>query len=181
MTRYYTIQEVAKISGYPAATLRYYDDMGVFPNLQRDEFGNRIFTDENLEWLQLVRHLKVSGMTLTRIREFSELAKQGDKTLAERLSLFKEQRDMLMSDLVMLLEGLELLNYECWYYETATKAGTESVHASDWSSLSQSYVQYRETDREDGIELKGQLQRVRQHFDKSIARWPRSWTERAPK
>lgn len=45
----------------------------------------------------------------------------------ERLKMMKEQRNTIMEQLEELQKTLDILDYKCWYYETAEKAGTTSV------------------------------------------------------
>ncbi len=41
--------------------------------------------------------------------------------------MMKEQRNAIMEQLEELQKTLDILDYKCWYYETAEKAGTTSV------------------------------------------------------
>ena len=59
----YTIGEMAKKVGIPVTTLRYYDDQGLFPFLERTEGGIRVFRDEDYRWVKIVRSLKRTGMS----------------------------------------------------------------------------------------------------------------------
>ena len=42
----YTVKEVSERVNLSPHTVRYYTDQGLIPTLQRDEKGNRVFTDE---------------------------------------------------------------------------------------------------------------------------------------
>ena len=63
-------------------------------------------------------------MSLKDIREYIELAMQGDETIDQRLELFRNQREVLRNRLAELQETMETLEYKCWFYETAQEAGT---------------------------------------------------------
>ena len=43
----YTVGEMAKVMGVPASTLRYYDNEGILPCVERSNGGIRMFTDKN--------------------------------------------------------------------------------------------------------------------------------------
>ncbi|MEI3204021.1 MAG: MerR family DNA-binding protein [Lachnospiraceae bacterium] len=66
-------------------------------------------------------------MSLKDIREYINLAMQGDETIDERLALFEKQRKNLEAQMEELQHTMDVLNFKCWYYETAKKAGTTLV------------------------------------------------------
>ena len=55
---FYTIGEVSKKYNLPLSTLRYYDNEGLIPNLEKDAKGNRKFSENNLEALKVIECLK---------------------------------------------------------------------------------------------------------------------------
>ena len=123
----YTIGEMAKKVGIPVTTLRYYDDQGLFPFLERTEGGIRIFRDEDYRWVKIVRSLKRTGMSLSDIRDFMNMSMEGDKTIDQRLALYRHQREMVLEQMADLQEMLDIQDYKCWFYETAQEAGTTAV------------------------------------------------------
>ena len=123
----YTVGEMARILGVPSSTLRYYDKEGLLPFVARSSGGIRIFTEKDYEWLQVISCLKKAGMSLKDIREYTLLAMQGDETIDPRLQLFYKQRETLKAQMEELQRTMEMLEYKCWYYETAKEAGTLKV------------------------------------------------------
>ena len=116
---------MSKLTGLPASTLRYYDKQGLLPNLRRDMNNVRIFTDEDYQNLLLIECLKKSGLSIKDIKNFIDLAEQGDTALTERLEIFTRRREILRKELAELQEVFGVIEYKCWYYETACKNGTE--------------------------------------------------------
>lgn len=123
----YTIGEMAKLLGVSASALRYYDTEGLLPFVERTPGGARIFHDTDYEWLQIIRCLKKTGMPLTEIRAYLHMTMEGDKTIESRLSLLQKQRQDVLDQMAALRQTLEILDYKCWYYETAKEAGTTNV------------------------------------------------------
>lgn len=123
----YTVGEMAKRLGVPASTLRYYDKEGLLPFVERSAGGIRMFRDSDYEWLQIIECLKKTGMPLKDIRSFVLMAMQGDETIEARLTLILAQRDAVKKQMAQLQETLDTLDFKCWYYETAKKAGTTAV------------------------------------------------------
>jgi len=64
----FTIPEAAARVGLSAHTLRYYEREGLLPPPSRNQHGVRMFEDSALEWLQLVRCLRDTGMSIAEIR-----------------------------------------------------------------------------------------------------------------
>ena len=124
----YTVGEMARRLGVPASTSRYYDKEGLLPFVGRSSGGIRVFTEKDFEWLRIIECLKKTGMSLKDIREYIELAKQGDETIARRLELFRKQRTVLETRMAELQQTMDTLDYKCWFYETAAARGsTEGI------------------------------------------------------
>lgn len=72
-----------------------------------------------------------AGMSLKDIREYIQLAMEGDSTIDQRLDLFLNQRKVLLEQMAELQQTLDTLDYKCWYYETAKAAGYHTGPAAD--------------------------------------------------
>lgn len=71
----YRIAEIARLSGFSASTLRYYEQAGVLDAPERTPAGYRLYTDRDLERLRLIARAKDLGCTL---EETAELARAWD-------------------------------------------------------------------------------------------------------
>ena len=60
----YTISEIAQMLGVAPSTLRYYDKEGLLPPIKRSPGGNRVFEQQDYEWLLIIECLKKAGMQL---------------------------------------------------------------------------------------------------------------------
>lgn len=123
----YTIGEMAKQLGVATSTLRYYDKEGLLPFMERSEGGIRMFKDSDYEFLKIIDCLKATGMQIKDIREFISLVIKGDETIDARLELFMKRKKEVEKQMEQLQETLDTINFKCWYYETAKKAGTTNV------------------------------------------------------
>ncbi len=120
----YTIGQVAKMSGLPVSTLRYYDKEGFFPDMQRVG-GIRQFGDQELQSLQLIECLKKSGLEIKSIKLFMHWTTLGSATYPERRELLCRQRANVEEELARMQEVLDMLKFKCWYYEQAMHDGNE--------------------------------------------------------
>ena len=121
----YSIKEMSKLTNLPASTLRYYDKEGLLPSLKRNSNNARIFDDDDYANLKIIECLKKSGLSIKDIKAFIAAAEQGDESLEKRLKIFRKRRKILKQELEELQEVLDVIEYKCWYYETACSAGTE--------------------------------------------------------
>ena len=123
----YTVGEMAKMLGVTASTLRYYDKEGLLPFVQRSSGGIRMFQESDFEWLQVIGCMKKAGMSIRDIRQYIEMALAGDDTIDLRLAMFRRQREELQAQMEDLQHTMEMVDYKCWYYETAKAAGTTDL------------------------------------------------------
>lgn len=124
---FYTVGEMAKRLGVAPSTLRFYDKEGLLPFVERSDGGIRVFKDSDFEWLMVIGCLKKTGMPLKDIKEFIEMAIQGDDTIDKRLALIQNQKASIEHQIAELSEIQKVLTFKQWYYETAKKEGTTAV------------------------------------------------------
>ena len=123
----YIVGEIAKLLGVTASTLRYYDKEGLLPFVERSSSGIRMFRESDIEWLWIIECMKKAGMPIKDIREYIELALKGDNTIELRLRMFQRQKEVLRQKPEEMQNTMEMVDYKCWYYETAKAAGTVEV------------------------------------------------------
>ncbi len=140
----YTVGETARMLEVPASTLRYYDKEGLLPFVERSSGGIRMFRDVDFEWLRIIGCMKKAGMPIKAIREYIQLTLSGDDTIDARLELFQRQRESLRAQMAELEHTLSMVEYKCWYYETAKAAGTTAVlNGLDESEIPQRFQAIR--------------------------------------
>ena len=123
----YTIKKVSEMTGLSIPTIRYYDKEGLLPDLQRKESGYRVFSDRDLEAIDLIECFKESGLTIREIRHFMSLVRQGDVTLDERLAIYQMHIARLEEKLAAVQNALEHSRRTLAFYEIAAKTGSEET------------------------------------------------------
>ena len=125
----YTVGKMARRLGVPASTIRYYDKEGLLPFVGRSSGGIRVFTEKDFEWLRIIECLKKTGMSLKDIREYIELAMQGDRDqFARRLKLFRKQRTVLETRMAELQQTMDTWTTSAGSMTTAAARGsTEGI------------------------------------------------------
>ena len=91
----------------------------------------RKYTRRQLSRILMINALK-STLSIEQICKLlsyinGALDDEGDDTIDERLALFEKQRKNLEAQMAELQHTMDVLNFKCWFYETAKKAGTTLV------------------------------------------------------
>ncbi len=125
----YSIGQVSQMFDLPVSTLRYYDKEGLFNDIKR-ESGMRKFSDKALESLRMIECLKKSGLEIKDIKQYMTWCQEGSKTYPQRKEMFEKQKVQVEAEIEKLNKTLAMLNFKCWYYDTAIKDGNEDgIHA----------------------------------------------------
>jgi len=104
MENLFSIQQIASMTGLSTHTLRYYEKIGLIKNVQRAQTGYRQYTDFDLAWIQFLIRLRVTGMPMLKMKQFSDLRQKGESTITARKELLEEH----YKDVLGKIEELEL-------------------------------------------------------------------------
>lgn len=109
------IGSVAKESGLPIKTIRYYDELGLLKTFGRTEGNYRLFNSDVFGRLRFIKRAQSLGLTLLEIREFLNVHDQGNLPcdhikvkLGEKLEEIEQQiqqLQILRQELSGLLSG----------------------------------------------------------------------------
>jgi len=113
----YTIKQVAQQTGLTAHTIRYYDREGLIPLLTRSENGIRQFSQDDIDWINLICCLKNSGMSIQTIKELMQLCLDGEATGEERKALLMEHRKHILEQMDVLRDSLSIVDYKISHYQ----------------------------------------------------------------
>jgi DNA-binding transcriptional MerR regulator len=114
-----TIQQMVEATGLSAHTLRYYERAGLMlPQVERDEGnGYRAYTMEHVRWIAFIKRLRTTGMPIRDIQRYTELLREGDLTMLERMQLLKGHRMRVEERLHEEQQHLDAINTKIAYYE----------------------------------------------------------------
>jgi DNA-binding transcriptional MerR regulator len=123
----YTISEVAAICGLSAHTLRWYERIGLMPHVDRSHTGQRRFTNRDLDWLDLVAKLRLTGMPVADMVRYAELVRAGEHTCPERHELLVATREDVLRRVAELRETLAVLDYKIGIYAAYRTSDTSAA------------------------------------------------------
>ena len=113
----YTVKEIAEKMNLTTYAVRYYDNAGLIPYVERTNGNIRLFSDYNLAWLKIVHCLRSTGLPVTEVRRYIEMCREGDSTIPERAALIFDQEKVLREQLENLNRQMGILEYKKRYYE----------------------------------------------------------------
>lgn len=122
------IGDVAERTGLSLRTIRWYEEVGLVPPSARSAGGFRLYTDADIERLEIVKRMKPLEFTLEEMRDLLGTVDQLDvratptaeqATLRERLVMYQELADQRVEAL-----RTQLANAEMFAKSLADRAGT---------------------------------------------------------
>lgn len=112
----YTIGEVSSMLDIPLSTLHYYERAGILTDIEKNSAGHRIYSEENVAFLKIVRCMRHTGMGISEIKNYVGLCQQGEDTIAARHTIFLEQKQALLKQLSELSEYMDYVDKKIEYY-----------------------------------------------------------------
>jgi MerR family transcriptional regulator, aldehyde-responsive regulator len=112
-----TIAEVSKKYGLTADTLRYYERIGLLPNIKRTSGGIRNYSQEDCNWVEYIKCMRSAGVSVETLVEYVALFHQGSETIQARKALLMEQREQIQSKIDELNSVLNKLDRKIEGYE----------------------------------------------------------------
>jgi DNA-binding transcriptional MerR regulator len=109
------IGDVSKASGISIDTLRYYEKVGLIDPPWRNG-GRRDYPDDIVAWVEFLKTLKRTGMSLSDMARYAQLRREGTSTAATRREMIERQREMVKAKITELSESLELLDFKIANY-----------------------------------------------------------------
>ena len=122
-----TIREIAAKTNMSTDTLRYYERIGLLPPVPRNAAGIRNYDEYFVNFINFIKKLKASGMSLEHIIDYIRLAEMGDATIQERKKLLAEARETLLDKINSLKLVAELADYQLRNYENLLQPETYAL------------------------------------------------------
>lgn len=112
----YTIGEFSALTNLGIHTLRYYEKENLI-SPERKENGRRLYSENDVNWIQFIKRLKDTGMPIKEIQKYAAFRAVGASTLTERMEMLIKHRAALNEEILKLQEHLEKLDSKIGYYQ----------------------------------------------------------------
>ncbi len=90
-----TISALARSTGVPSKTLRYWEQLGLLPQAARSHTGYRLFGPDSVHYVEFIQKAKSIGLTLAEISTVLELARRGRNPCPEVARWTQEKLELL--------------------------------------------------------------------------------------
>lgn len=116
MTSYTPAQVTAK-TGFTIDTLRYYERVGLLHRVGRTAGGRRSFTDQDVEFLQLLRCLRETGLPIAEMVRFVALLRSPEATREERVAVLREHENRVEAQIARLAEHRDHIRFKIEFFD----------------------------------------------------------------
>lgn len=113
----YGMKQTCELTGMNYETLKFYCNEGLIPNVQRDKNNRRIFSDNDIAWINSLACLKKCGMNISDMKEYLALCLQGDSTIPKRKDILEHKRKALLMSIDELQESVDYIDWKQGLYD----------------------------------------------------------------
>ena len=121
-----TIRQVCSRYGLTPDTLRYYEKVGVIPEVRRTASGIRDYDDVAIGWVENAVCMRSAGVPVESIIEYVRLYQAGDATLRARRDLLMDVHTKLLAQKQQMEAEIDRLSFKIRRYDVALKTGVLS-------------------------------------------------------
>ena len=122
-----TVGQVATMTGLSIDTLRWYERVGLLETVARDHAGRRQYARTDLRRLPVLMRLRATGMPISEMLRYAELAKAGDATESQRIQLLEAHRDRVLDHIANLHGDLDIINRKIAAYRGSRQSPAVSA------------------------------------------------------
>ncbi|MCD7879529.1 MAG: MerR family transcriptional regulator [Candidatus Gastranaerophilales bacterium] len=123
----YTVKEAAEKMGISEHTLRSWAKSGFFPFVTGNQNNIRQFSENDLDWIKIVKCLRAVGTDNKSIKRYIDLCIIGDSTIRERYEIIKETKHKALQQMSELKNQLSLLDYKEKFYQNLIKGNLKDT------------------------------------------------------
>ncbi len=121
----YTMKQACEKTGLSYETLKFYCNQGLVPNVQRDSLNRRIFSQNNLDWINSLSCLKNCGMSIQEMKEYLDLCLEGKGSIPQRKSILEKKRKELEQEQKRIQESIAYIDWKQNFYDECLKGQRE--------------------------------------------------------
>jgi DNA-binding transcriptional MerR regulator len=125
------IGALAERTGRSIHTIRWYEAQGLIPGVMRDATGRRVYTEQHVNWLELMDRLRNTGMSVAQMRVYTALVCEGRGTLKARHALLLAHRVRVMESIAEWTRSLALIDGKIDFYGEWLATGTRPAREPD--------------------------------------------------
>lgn len=113
----YTMKETCNKTGLTYDTLKFYCNEGLVPNVSRDKNNHRVFSDNDIDWINGLYCLKNCGMSIAEMKEYLALCLKGQETIPERKKMLAIKLKELEEKKKKIQESIDYIYWKNEFYD----------------------------------------------------------------
>jgi DNA-binding transcriptional MerR regulator len=125
MENIFSSQQVSKMTGLSIHTLRYYERIGLISGVNRDANGYRQYSESDITWLEFLIRLRVMGMPISDMKQYTDLRSQGSSTATERRELLEIYQNKVINQMKELKKTLTKIEDKISYFKSLEASGKQ--------------------------------------------------------
>ncbi len=129
----YTVKEVAEKMDISEHTLRFWSKSGFFPFVKRDKNNIRMFSDNDLGWVKMVKCLRSVGTENKAIKRYIDLCIIGDSTVKERYDIIHTTKLKALKQMEECKKQIDILEFKETFYQNLIKNNLKDT----WNPMNQ--------------------------------------------
>ena len=98
-------------------TIRWYESQGLIPGVMRDPAGRRVYSERHVGWLELIERLRLTGMSIAQMREYTALVRQGKSSIKQQHAMLSAHRTRVRETIAAWNEALEILDRKVDFFD----------------------------------------------------------------
>ena len=121
----YSMKEACLLTGMSYENLKFYCNEGLVPNVKRDRNNYRVFSDNDIKWIQSLGCLKRCGMSIEEMKEYLELCLEGESSIPERKIILERKRKALLEARKEIEDSIAFIDWKQNFYDEVLEGKTK--------------------------------------------------------
>ena len=116
MSKTYSIQQAAALTGLSIDTLRYYERIGLLAPVARNQSGHRRYSQDRLTGIEFLMQLRSTGMSVSNLKHYVVLSRRGESTMAERRAMLEKHAQHIKAQIVRLAVTQQAIDHKLVHF-----------------------------------------------------------------
>lgn len=121
----YSMKQACEMTNLTYDTLKFYCNEGLVPNVKRDKNNYRVFSDNDIAWINSLSCLKNCGMGINEMKEYLDLCLKGEQTIPERKEILNIKLRELEHKINEIKESIEYIHWKQQFYDDVLSGKTK--------------------------------------------------------